>query len=647
MHNWTLNCRNEEQVNLWHKEIQRLMDIWKGEEKDMRRNAKVTLQAMKDQATMQNSSFESLDSLRSARRPVHPLFEAQNRTRARNGSLDLGVGRPDLSNGGRNRSCSVTSSASDMYDPRDSSRDEVVFNIAPGASRSAVDLSLSPGTADSTGNRSATSSQNSPVTFPSPIRENRRNAISHTRSASQASEMSIGYSTAVTEPIHPPPPKDTRLSARLRSSPLPPQLPAPLGPQPPLPTEMSFSYSPALHSSPFIGHVKPLPTPPTSNLRQRVGDRIPAPLVPATSSSVVPSSGNTPQSTLPELPSREIRRPLSNRKSNTPLRGPRERGSGARTPVSAHAHELAFDTNGRTRSRSRSHSNPLIDGADPRRPQPPNMLLLNNNTRARHRRQGSESSSYTVDSVSILTASEDQSADISPVTPPPHVNESRPSPVRNAFSTNDNNRSRTPHLVSSGGAMVVRRAVSGSKLDLLESPPAYYAGPTPKTAQYSANDVKHQLMSGSGYSEQTTPVHQSSQRQGHSHKRSTSATGLGRTGGDTSMMVVRLHYDNTRLMLRMSHATSRSEFIDKVRQKIRLCGATPLHSIPPDQLDRSQFASEEMVSYLNEANQFVRLDKDADFAAAWKSVRCRRRDPADSDVLILAVGPTDHLGYAA
>jgi hypothetical protein len=99
--------------------------------------------------------------------------------------------------------------------------------------------------------------------------------------------------------------------------------------------------------------------------------------------------------------------------------------------------------------------------------------------------------------------------------------------------------------------------------------------------------------------------------------------------------------------LRLSHATSRREFVDKIRQKVRLCGAAPIHFIPPDQLDRSQFAPEEQVSYLNNANVFVPLDDDRDFALAWKSVKCRRKDPADNEILILAVGPTEHLRYHA
>ena len=651
--NWTLNCRNEEQVNLWHREIERLRDLWKAEEKDIRRSAKATLQALKEQAAVPNSSLESLDSIRSARRPAHPYhytFESgPTRTRARNGSLDLGAGKPDLSSGGsRNRSCSVTSAVSDTYDPRENPRDDTLADAAAsGASRSAVDLSLSPGTTNSNGDRSAASSNGSPFTSDSPARDSRRNAISHKRSPSQTSEMSIGYASAVEQVKSVVVAPTARLNTRKRASPLPPQPPAPMGPQPPLPSEgpVSRPFTPkyedsfhSRHSSPGNGHVKPLPVPPTSNLRQRVGDRLPAPLVHASSSPPVPSSGNTPQSTLPELPSKDARRPLSNRKSSTPLRGPRERGSAMRTPVSAKAHEQIFDVATHKRSRSRSHSNPLIDGLDPRTSRPVDAAESYRNVKARHRRQGSESSNNTMDSVSILTTSEEQGTNISPITPLSSGEESKSSPVGSVFT--DQNRSRGPHLVS-GRYMAGNEVASGSKFDLMESHPAYYAGVTPKTSQHVTNDRKPSLMGGSGSSEQTTLAHAD-----NSQISSTRATGFERTEADGSMIAVRLHYDNSRFTLRMSHATTRRQFIEKVRQKIRLCGATPVHSIPQEKLDPYQFSPEESVSYMNEANKFVALDSDADFAAAWKSVRCRRMDPTDDGVLILAVGPTEYLGYA-
>lgn len=249
--------------------------------------------------------------------------------------------------------------------------------------------------------------------------------------------------------------------------------------------------------------------------------------------------------------------------------------------------------------------------------------------------------------MSILTTSEEQGTDVSPITPLSFGEESRSSPARHASTTQsiDHSRSREPHLMS-GGATVGRRTDFASKVDHLDTPPAYYAGETPKSSQHVTTDIKPVLTSGNGRLEQDATVHSSSRRAAHSHKRSASATGLGRVSAEAATITVRLHYDNSRLMLKMSHATSRSEFIEKVRQKIRLCGATPIHSIPYERLDRSQFAPEERVSYLNEANVFAPLDSDADFAAAWKSLRCQRRDPADNEVLILAVGPTVHLGYS-
>jgi hypothetical protein len=589
---------------------------------------------MKGQPVAQDSSVESLDTMRSARRPVHPYhytFEtAPDRKRARNGSLDLGS-KPEPGGGaGRNRSCSVTNAVSDMYDPRDTNRDTNPHLAVSGAVNSAA----TPGTG---------SSDESPIAF-SPHRPAKRNGYTHSRSGSQTSEMSIGYASELPKPT---PTGGARLSGRIRTSPLPPQLPPPSGPQPPLPTEAVLSpvngasYERSPH---FSGEIKPLPIPPSSsNLRQRVGHRLPAPLVPATPSTPVAGSVPTPQSTLPELPGKEARRPLSNRKSSTPLRGPRERGQAARTPLSAH-HPAGEPFDSMFRSRSRSLSNPMVDGADPRKVPVPDMPLVNRNPRQRHGRRGSESSNNTTDSASILTTSETSGQDTSPITSLSFGEESRASQTRSALGAQpDTGRSREPHLVS-GGDMIGRRAVSGSNLNLLGGAPAYYAGATPKSSSHPSADGKSLVADGGNPSDNGSS---STRLKGYSHTRSTSASGLGRTAPETSMIAVRLHYDNSRFMLRLSHATSRREFVDKIRQKVRLCGAAPIHSTPPDQLDPSQFAPEEQVSYLNDAGVFVPLDDDRDFALAWRSVKCRRNDPADNDLLILGVGPTEHLRYSA
>ena len=646
VNNWTFNCRNEEQVNLWCREITRLLDIWKAEEKGIRRSAKATLQAMKEQTITQQSSVESLDTMRSAPRPVHPYhytFEsAPNKTRARNGSLDLGS-KPDVSNGiGRNRSCSVTSAAPDTHYPQDQNQDD----NPPPASNSVTDLGLSPGPGSSNGDRSAVSSHESSAAF-SPHRPSKRNGLYHTRTASQNSDMSIGYASSTTD-LSKFAPDSGHLSGRTRMSPLPPQLPPTLGPQPPLSideilspiTALSTTYDRSLHS---LGDVKPLPVPP-SNLRQRVGDRLPAPLAPAPSPSPEPVQGSvpTPQSTLPELPSLDARRPLSNRKSNTPLRGPRERGQAARTPSSAHQPEEASEAI--SRSRARSLSNPLVNGAVVPKVPGPDVASVSRSSHKRHRRQGSESSYNTTDSASIFTTSETSGQGSSPGTPPPFGEENKPSPF--GVQAVDHGRSREPHLVSSAGCAIGRRAVSGSKLDLLESPPAYYAGVTPKTSGHSSTETRMAIPGSETRLEDASSGQCSNRRGRHSHTRSTSATGIGRTNLEAAPTIsVRIHYDNSRFMLRMSHATSRREFVEKIRQKIRLCGAVPLHSIPYDQLDPSQFAPEERVTYLNESNVFVPLDSDRDFANAWTSVKCRRRDSADNDILILAVGSTEHVRY--
>ena len=112
---------------------------------------------------------------------------------------------------------------------------------------------------------------------------------------------------------------------------------------------------------------------------------------------------------------------------------------------------------------------------------------------------------------------------------------------------------------------------------------------------------------------------------------------------EPATITVRLHHEDSRFLLKVSYTASRQDFVDKIRRKIHL--STSAQLAPLENLPTSHFAREEQVSFLNEKNQFAPLEGDHDFSLAWKSVYCKRNDPEDEVILILAVGNTGHLTY--
>jgi hypothetical protein len=672
---WTIHCRNEEQLSLWQTEIKRLLDLWKVEEADLRRSAKASLRVMKEQAAVVNPSMESLDTMRSARRPVHPYhytFEtAPTRTRARNGSVDNGPNsggsRSEYAGGGgRTRSSSVSSYASEVYESPQSvnkrlsdneqqlsSSYEPASNLRRGCGSvgSYVSRISDQQRADESTDAAAASDGDSLVGHHHErYRSLTRDSPTHTRSSSQASHIStrsnvsLPMSTATT----------VTFSARNKMHSLPPQLPPPTGPQPPRPDSIE-----AQSSSKLVKHRAKTHSRQSSrgsndgnsgggfryekdgnasaSLRQRVGDRVPAPLAPVQAQSNIPGTGHTPQSTLPELPTMDTMRPLSHRKSSTPIKGPRERGTtvgGERaTPTTGY---LEVGHLYPSHTRSRSHSNPGV---------PPPAGTYRAPYEAQNRpqpRQRCESSS-TSDSQSIFTSSDGRDQDGSPLTPLSFGEDNKYSPTKSSQF----GQSEVPNYLSvefsfgSGGQSSAPLGYINpqSSLDApMDGRRMYSTGKTPKTAYYEPRDKEASLGDISNDSSYIS----ARQEAGRGPRRSSTNA----SSTDEQVILVRLHHEKSKFLIKLSHNMTREVFIDKIRKKIRLCGGSAT-MIPPEHLHPSMFLREENVSYLNESNQFVRLQDDHDFANAWKSVSCSRRDPEDEGILILAVGATDHLDYSS
>lgn len=605
---WTLQCRNDEQMALWDNEIKRLLDSWTKEEAALRRNARVSLNQMKEQmaafSNPESLESNSLSSMRSALRPAHPyeytFGGVAERTRARNNSLNLGDCRPDYQGIGRRRSSSVTSMDSNNYGDKSTlSRSETAILVsAPLHGVSYHD--------------------------PAPFYDHQ-----HMRTDSATSQAATGSqrpsSTTGTR---------SSLNARMHAAQLPPQQAHPSGPVPPPPDESyRFPYELRTHSrqssTSSESSIRPLPKPPL-NLRQRVGDRVPAPLAPV--AATFAASGKTPNSTLPELPSKDPKESFSQRRSNIPLRGPRERG--APTPTSgsldappelkSHTSSSIGLTPGRIGAMELSSNRPSIHKPLPHRP-----------------RRGSESSS-TTDSVSFMASSEEKEHEYSPLTPDSiGEQQRRASPSKPAFSS----------TTLAGG----QEAVYRSAIPILNTTPVIPIRGASLTSVSTPRTAFHERDREAIYSAGRLKASSESSQMGHphtpkasSHRRTSSAGGIGRTpvvaDPTTATVTVRLHSEGSRFLLKLSYSTSRLEFVNKIRKKIRLCCTAPL-PIPLEQMPGPYFTEEEHVSYLNEKGQFVRLQSDYDFSMAWKSVNCRRRDPNDEGILILAVGNTDHIHY--
>lgn len=360
---------------------------------------------------------------------------------------------------------------------------------------------------------------------------------------------------------------------------------------------------------------------------------MPAPLIPVNTTPIMPS-GQTPQSTLPELPSKDPRR--SHRKTTTPIKGPRGR-TGA-TPTSEY-----LDAPAKIRSRSYSNSSMKSSQSDAADLSTSTHSTSNQKPLPRRPRRGSESSS-TTDSVSIVISSGDQGQDVSPLTPDSFEEENKQSPSKGSFQS-------VHQPTSSGSAASSKLPVRVESLIL--SPQAsrrhagFLSGATPKTAFHEIRD-KEAILSG-GLSYPKTP---SDSAVSHlrtptvpSYSRSSSASGIGRRPAtkESAMVIVRLHHEGSRFLLKIGYTASRRDFVDKIRRKIRL--STNAQLAPLENLPHSHFVSEEQVSYLNEKNQFAQLKSDHDFSSAWNSVNCKRSDPEDEGILILAVGNTSHLTY--
>ncbi|CAG7854242.1 Rho guanine nucleotide exchange factor scd1 [Serendipita indica DSM 11827] len=618
--NWSIHCRNEEQVTLWQSELKRLVSLWIKEEAHIKQQAKEDLKALRSASHgAPYASQESLDTMRSARRPAHPYhytFEtAPSRSRNRNGSLDLGNSRPNVTRG---RASSVSSVISDLYDAYAKDDASSIESISTNASMTDLPSSVNASTAY-------------------PVEKSPEK--SHSRSASVASRVSIGSETRSR------PPSNSTLSSRFRTLPLPPQLPPPTSPQPPRPNEDPPSYSASTsHSSSRTQEkashsrrpsaesadgTRPLPMPPASQLRIRVGDRAPAPLGLPTSSVAIPSPSMTPQSTLPELPSKDPRRPLSSRKSGSMLRGPRERhysGTGRMTPTTPpqYATTHAIPTQGLIK--------PPVDESH-----------LHPELRADLRRRQDSGSSSNTDMVSIFTSSEPE-IDVSPTTPLSFGEETQKRSPSKLAPGNAAKDTVSRNLVVSAGADVGRPRTADRR-------PAV----TPQTAFHEIRDRELITSGGLRHTHESSASGRpgsSSSRSTHpdqqSHCRTNSSSGFGRTALPTSIssagtVIVRLHHNESTFLIKIPHTSPRAEFVEKIRRKIRLCGAAP--AVPVEHLPATRFSIEEQVSYLDENYQFKKLSTNEDFAVAWKCATRPRKDPEDNGVFIIAVGPTSCLGY--
>ncbi|KAG8835730.1 hypothetical protein FRC17_001521 [Serendipita sp. 399] len=691
--NWTISCRNEEQVNLWETEINRLLLVWAKQEVQIRKQAKMELKVLATTTTTNTNTTatapqniispqEALDSLRSAKRPAHPyqytFGSVPTRNRNRNGSLDLNTLRPDLFSAPRLRSSSVSSMASDHFDAHGRDDSSSVGSISTNASM--VDLLVDSSSA-ALGSRSINDADL--VDARSKGRQ---------RTTSEVSRASVESEKRSYAP--PPPPSSSNLSqsGRLRILPLPPQPPPPTIPQPPVPTETSYldvgtnrrSHSHHHHHATEKSNVssgedtRPLPVPPaaTSQLRQRVGLKAPAPLGPLAAGDATPSTSLTPQSTLPELPSRDVLRPLSSRKSGTILRGPREKPYSTASPPAtppldppAYGYSSSSSLSSSIHQR-RSRSSSLLGGGgtaatESVRPLPP--VKKHSSIRKRH---GSISSN--TDSTSNFTSSEDQEVDISPRTPSSFGDDAnKASPSKFVFNVNGQRYAhpppRYPEVVGSRPPSSRGQHVLVSSAGVNVDYPS--TGVTPKTAFHETKD-RELILSGGLVGHAKTPSESArqhafsgtgnvggGQESGKPHSRTNSSSGFGRTPAATSgtssgsgsseavTVIVRLHHNDSKFLIKLPHSSSRVEFVEKVRKKIRLCGAAPPESLLLEHLPTTRFAPEEQVSFLDENYRFSKLTSNEDFLAAWKSVTRPRRDPEDTGVFILAVGPTSHLDY--
>ncbi|KAG8806902.1 hypothetical protein FRC19_006972, partial [Serendipita sp. 401] len=309
--NWTIHCRNEEQMTMWETEINRLLVVWAKQEAEIRKQAKSELKVIATNAmtnatatattTMTSATTplgifspqEALDSLRSAKRPAHPyqytFGSVPTRNRNRNGSLDLNAIRPDLLSHSRARASSVSSMASEHFDPQ-SGRDDTSSLGSVSTNASMVDLLADPTSVSSSRSTTETNVVAAYYDAPPPGTVNLYSRpSSRARTTSEASKASIESEKRLHSA------SNQSASSRLRALPLPPQPPPPTIPQPPVPTDMD-----TVMRSYYSGEeTRPLPAPPTSQLRQRVGQKAPAPLGRLASGDDTPSTSLTPQSTLP------------------------------------------------------------------------------------------------------------------------------------------------------------------------------------------------------------------------------------------------------------------------------------------------------------------------------------------------------------
>ncbi|KAG8800819.1 ribosome biogenesis protein tsr3, partial [Serendipita sp. 398] len=638
--NWTIHCRNEEQMTMWETEINRLLVVWAKQEAEIRKQAKSELKAIATNA-MTNATAttttatsattplgifspqEALDSLRSAKRPAHPyqytFGSVPTRNRNRNGSLDLNAIRPDLLSHSRARASSVSSMASEHFDPQ-SGRDDTSSLGSVSTNASMVDLLADPTSVSSSRSTTETNvvAAYYDATAPPPGAVNLYSRpSSRARTTSEASKASIESEKRLNSA------SNQSASSRLRALPLPPQPPPPTIPQPPVPTDMD-----TFMRSYYSGEeTRPLPAPPTSQLRQRVGQKAPAPLGRLASGDDTPSTSLTPQSTLPELPSRDLKRPLSSRKSGSMLRGPREKPySTASPPATPPLDPPLYGSSAQRRSRSNSTLGSLPPAIE-------NIRLLpsvkkansysssNSNSNPARKRHGSNSSN--TDSMSNFTSSEDlQDADGSPRTPSSFGEDvNKASPSKFVFAVHTRHPPAPPPRYSEATANSrppssrgQHTLVSSAGVNFVDYPSS---GVTPKTAFHETKDRELIMSSGLSRSKTSAEPHSSSalgsaaaaaanpEREGersHSHSRSNSSSGFGRTPAtksEPSTVIVRLHYNESKFLIKLPHSSSRVEFVEKVRRKIRLCGAAPT-SVLPEHLPTTRFAPEEQVSFLDE-----------------------------------------------
>lgn len=298
--------------------------------------------------------------------------------------------------------------------------------------------------------------------------------------------------------------------------------------------------------------------------------------------------------------------------------------------------EVSRDRPSQQRSRSHSHASTL-------HPQPRVYSRDHHPSVSNIVEKADSESSFTSD-YSRPTSSDEHYLQLSPITPPSSASDGR-----------DRLAPNRPKLQTIAQQVDIEIPEALSE-DNPTAHPGHNFEKTPQTAYHETSERAMFLSGGkvqaripsntsSGCNGVSTKSDRSARSKSHSRTAS-SASHTEQSGADTSssMITVRLHSEGSKFLLKMSYSTSRREFVDKIRKKIRICSSAYI-SIPPERLHTTRFAEEEQVSYLDARGQFVPLRSDNDFSMAWKSVTCARPNPEDRGLLILAVGPINNPGY--